>query len=180
MAAGAAEALAAKFPEGASAEVAEKDLLTIAVDGDSGALFDLQIEQLCGQFTAAIQIVLEYPTIHPDLLKITASQATAADIALVLAGPGPNPAQAFLDARNRVTHQCQRAIDALQITCGHQWTWLLQIASILVSLAIAWAALAKTDLNASFASVIITALLAGFLAPVAKDVLAIVSRLRGQ
>ena len=34
----------------------------------------------------------------------------------MIAGPPVPATQEFLDARNRVTHQCQRAIDALQIT----------------------------------------------------------------
>lgn len=47
----------------------------LAVDGDNNALYDLQIEQLCGQFTSAIQIVLEFPADHLDLLAVTASQS---------------------------------------------------------------------------------------------------------
>ncbi|HUA17881.1 MAG TPA: hypothetical protein VMB25_03990 [Bryobacteraceae bacterium] len=164
-----------------SAEQAEKDLLKMAVDGDKGAFYDLQIEQLCGQYTAAIQMVLEFPTGHKSLLAITASQANSADISLVLAQPKP-PTQDFLDARNRVTHQCQRAIDALQIAAGFRWKWILQLASIAVSAALAWIAMAYRPgmVAPNLISVIVSALLAGFLAPVGKDLLAIVQRARGQ
>ena len=176
----------ARIPPEAAA-TAERDLLKMAVDGDAAALYDLQIEQLCGQFTAAIQMVLEFPVGHEDLLKITASQAQPADIAIVLAGPGPEvPApQAFLDARNRVTHQCQRAIDALQIAAGFRWKWIFQVASIFVSIVLAWIALSYQPATQPImaqnpVSIIVSALLAGFLAPVAKDLLAVLQKARGQ
>ena len=167
----------------AAAATAESDLLKLAVDGDAAALYDLQIEQVCGQYTAAIQVVLEYPASHPDLLRITASQARRADVDAVLAGPGPGvpPSQAFLDARNRVTHQCQRAIDALQITAGFRWKWIFQVASVLLSIVLAWIAMSyQPTIAPNPISVLVTALLAGFLAPVAKDLLAVLQKARGQ
>jgi hypothetical protein len=86
-----------------AADAAELDLLTLSVDGDAHALYDLQIEQMCGQFTAALQIVLEFPASHVDLLAVTASKAAGADINLLLKPPVPQTSD-FLDARNRVTH----------------------------------------------------------------------------
>ena len=181
---GAAEARASFKNPDVSAVKAEKDLLTMAVDGDAGALYDLQIEQLCGQYTAAIQIVLEFPSAHLDLLAVTASQANAADMKLVLGGPPVPPTQAtqaFLDARNRVTHQCQRAIDALQITAGFRWKWMLQVASIVLSGSLAWVSMTyRPAIAPSLVSIFVSAILAGFLAPVAKDLLAVLQKARGQ
>jgi hypothetical protein len=179
---GAAEARKNLDNPSVSASKAEQDLLTMAVDGDAAALYDLQIEQLCGQYTAAIQMVLEFPSAHVDLLAVTASQANSADINLVLAGPTVPPTQAFLDARNRVTHQCQRAIDALQITAGFRWKWMLQIASIVLSGVLAWVAMAygPGTIAANPFSIVVSAILAGFLAPVGKDLLAVLQRARGQ
>jgi hypothetical protein len=127
-------------------------------------------------------MVLEFPSKHLDLLAVTASKADGKDIDLVLAGPPVPPTQEFLDARNRVTHQCQRAIDALQITAGFRWKWILQIASIVVSGSLALVAMTykPTIVSPNIVSVIGSAILAGFLAPVAKDLLAIVQKARGQ
>jgi hypothetical protein len=178
---GAAEARKSFERPAISSTDAEKDLIRLAVDGDRKAFYDLQIEQLCGQYTAAIQMVLEFPSQHLDLLAVTASQANKADFDLVLAGPPNPPTQDFLDARNRVTHQCQRAIDALQIAAGFRWKWILQIASIVLSGVLAWMALTyKPAVTRSFVSLIASAILAGFLAPVAKDLLALVQKARGQ
>jgi hypothetical protein len=171
-----------RFKKDISATRAQTDLLILAVDGDKDAFYDLQIEQLCGQYTAAIQMVLEFPRKHLDLLGVTASKAESADIDLVLDGPTIPPTQEFLDARNRVTHQCQRAIDALQITAGFRWKWILQIASIVVSGSLAWVAMTYTPgiVSRNVVSVIGSAILAGFLAPVAKDLLAVLQKARGQ
>jgi hypothetical protein len=180
-----------------SAATAESDLLKLSVDGDAAALYDLQIEQLCGQFTAAIQMVLEFPQDHRDLLAITASNADADLLLLFQPRPvPPNPPvpadPRLTDARTRVTHQCQRAVDAFQISTGFDWKMALQIASFLMSAGLAWIALHYHQVNypqaqypddplhPSFFGVIVSAILAGFLAPVAKDLLAVLDKARGQ
>jgi len=165
-----------------SAKGAESDLLTLAVDGDASALYDLQIEQLCGQFTAAIQIVLEFPDSHLDLLAITASKSSRDDIRTILQPPPSPPTPQFVDARTRVTHQCQRAIDAFQISTGFRWKWTLQLASFAVSAVLAAVALSHGTpaVQPNLFSITISAVLAGFLAPVAKDLLAVLQKARGQ
>jgi hypothetical protein len=179
---GEAEARANLKNPAISAEKAEGDLLTLAVDGDAGALYDLQIEQLCGQFTAAIQIVLEFPDSHLDLLAVTASKSSPDDIRILLQAPPNPPTSQFLDARTRVTHQCQRAIDAFQISTGFRWKWSLQLASFAVSAALAWIALGygAPAVQRNAVSITTSAILAGFLAPVAKDLLAVLQKARGQ
>jgi hypothetical protein len=161
---------------------AEADLLILAVDGDPRALYDLQIEQLCGQFTAAIQIVLEFPETHLDLLAVTASKSAPSDIRIILKPPPNPPPSQFLDARTRITHQCQRAIDAFQIATGFRWKWVLQLASIVISAALAWIALRSgtSGIKPNLVSITISSILAGFLAPVAKDLLAVLQKARGQ
>jgi hypothetical protein len=156
--------------------------LTLAVDGNASALYDLQIEQLCGQFTAAIQIVLEFPDSHLDLLTITASKSSTDDIRIILQPPPSPPTPQFVDARTRVTHQCQRAIDAFQISTGFRWKWILQLASFAVSAVLATVALSygTAAVQSNLFSITISAILAGFLAPVAKDLLAVLQKARGQ
>jgi len=166
----------------------ENSLVDLAANGDFRAFFDLQIEQLCSLFNAAIQVVLELPERYPDLVKITASRASAADLTLV-GGAAPVPiTQGYLDARNRVLHQCQRAIGAFQVGCDFRWKWLMQLAALAISTILSWCALhwgaiTTTDskrMTENSVSLLATSLLAGFLAPVAKDLLAIIQRARGQ
>ncbi len=168
---------------------ARTDLLTLAVNGDANALFDLPIEQLCGQLNAAIRVALDYPQDHFPLLAIAAARASERDIALIL-GEGPAPIvdagtltaaqlkerSRFVDARNRVTQQVQRAVDAFQISTGFRWKFWLQVASFVLPVALVLLALRHA--HAGKGALVLTALVAGFIAPVAHDVLVVIQRLR--
>ena len=184
--AGASRVKAAAPGKGVSANRAEEHLIALATNGDDRALFDLQIEQLCGLFNATIQVVLESPTGYVDLLRITASRANPNDVKAVLTVPSP-VTQAYVEARNRVLHHCQRAIGAFQVDCDFRWKWIMQLLSLIVSTILASIALnanavwvGNKYMSANFFSIVVTALLSGFLAPVAKDLLAIVQRARGE
>lgn len=173
---------------------AMEDIIRLATAGDSDAFYELDIEQLCGQMNAAAQAVLDYPERHPDLLKCMAAMADADDIEELLKPSSPQTAnqpksQNQVDARARVIHQVQRAIDGFQISAGYRWKWLLQGASFLVSFVITvvavqmWHSRAIVDSTVkseeiSWAGVFFIGLAAGFLAPVARDLLASLRKLR--
>lgn len=167
------------------------DLIALSVDGDENALLDLSVEQLCGQMSAAFQMVLDYPRQYRDLLLVAGSVANPDDINEILntdrstiaRGEGPvSPEQIrWSDARNRVTHQLQRAVDGFQIATGYRWKFWMQISSFVVSAALAAIAV-QTKGNGIIAHVGViafTAVLAGFLAPVARDLAVTIQRLRG-
>src|SRR5207244_1850758 len=116
---------------GADPPRAMNDLINLATAGNARALYDLPVEQLAGQFNTAAQVVLDFPSRHTDLLRVLAAGAEEADLVQLLteqprartlaaarAAGGPvDPQQeqglvAFVDARNRVAHQCQRNLDA--------------------------------------------------------------------
>jgi hypothetical protein len=182
----------AKAPDPARAE---SDLIKLATDGDSKALYDLPIEQLCGQLNAAAQVVLDQPRDHLDLMRCVASVADPSDIARVMFPPreakGPRPTDpgeaqsrydSFIDARTRVTHQIQRAIDALQVSVGFRWKFYLQLASIVLSGVIAglavWIFGKIPGLGQRLLATLVVGVLGGFLAPVARDVVAALQQLR--
>jgi|SRR5579859_3565117 len=181
----------ATFETGPDRTVAERDLFKLATDGDSDALYDLAIEQLCGQINAAAQVVLDRPSDHPDLMLCLASVADPVDIARVMFPPAEAKAarpvdddearrrhDSFVDARTRVTHQVQRAIDALQITAAYRWKFLLQLCSILLSGAIAALGVWKFAPQTGALGVLTVGVLGGFLAPVARDLVAALQQLR--
>jgi hypothetical protein len=173
-------------------KVAETDLFKLATDGDRDALYDLPIEQLCGQVNSAAQMVLDRPGEHPDLFLTLASVADPPDLARVMFPPREAKAarslqegeaqtrhDAYIDARTRVTHQIQRAIDALQITAGFRWKFTMQFAAIVLSGIFAglgmWIFWKGSHV---FLSSLIVAVLGGFLAPVARDLVATLEQLR--
>lgn len=176
-------------------EEAERDLIQLATDGYESAFYDLPIEQLCGQMNAAAQAVLDNPRNHVALLLHLARNANPDDIAVVISPPeqirdaranlGPAERSEFdryVDARNRVTHHIQRAIDALQVSAGFRWKYLLQVSSIILSALIAGLAVfmfsAIEGVLSKLVATVAVAILGGFLAPVARDLVASLQQLR--
>lgn len=154
------------------ADKACADLVELATTGDAHALFDLPVEQLGGQVSAAAAQALDYPARHDELLRCLAASAGPLDVDAVIYGDGSDDAAA-LDARTRVMHQVQRSIDALQISLGLRWKWMLQLAAFGVSFAIAVAAVS------TLRSALPLAIVGGFIAPVARDlVVALTMRAR--
>jgi len=183
-------------PYAADATKAKNDLVQLATAGDERAFFDLPIEQLAGQMNAAVQAALDYPKEHRDLLWCLAYLASPGDIAALLAPPrallekdrrelAPEERDAvdqFVGARNRIAHQIQRAIDGLQIAAGSKWKLRLQSWSIglsaILGVAALWAATRKAEGVPSLGMFVVTGILAGFLAPVARDLVAALQSLR--
>jgi hypothetical protein len=175
-------------------ESARRDLERLATGGDAGSLYDLPIEQLCAQINAAALIVLDYPWRHVDLLRCLAVGVGWSDLEALLdvreIAERPRSQQSeddrrrladIADPRNRVGHQIQRNIDALQIAAGFRWKLGLQIASIVISALIVVTGLrflgAPTPMrNAPL--YLLAAILSGFVAPVARDLVAALERLR--
>jgi hypothetical protein len=179
------------------ADDAEYELLLLATNGDACAFYDLEIEKLCGQWNAAIQIVIDFPSCFKNLFACMAARARKEDRGQLLRPDLPiqlhpasesaqdvetqaermNRRQTFLDARNRVMHQIQRAVDSFQIATAFRWKWHFQVASFLISFGLAVAAetISSSD---NYKVALVSAAMAGFLAPIARDLLAAVQKLR--
>lgn len=186
---------------------AQADLVHLATAGDADALYSLPIEQLCGQINAATQVLLDYPSLHWNLLRCIASEAQPPDLALInppdpaahavrkmllrkpaatLTDAEHNQVDDYVAARNRVSHQIQRTVDALQISVSFRWKFWMQLASILLSAALGVATLlignAYFDMHLTSSKelglLVLTAVLSGFLAPVARDLVAALEQIR--
>ncbi len=176
----------------ATPQAAEADLLRLTVDSNASAFYSLGIEQLCGQMNSASQVALDYPSLHQSLLLAFAANANPVDLAMVLnfsnvikqsnadlyAVPIEAPPMTdFIDARNRVSHQIQRAIDAVQIAAGFSWQKLLQKTSIIVSFILSLIGITLMSTTVWWLAFPM-AIAAGFLAPVARDLVAALQNLR--
>jgi hypothetical protein len=170
---------------------AEAQLVRLATNGDRRAFYSLEIEKLCGQWSSGLQIVMDYPGHSPELFYCMSVGAAAADVRYLLdhssqkhlapkAQAVLSPVeqqelvdyqQCLLSAQQRVRHQMQRAIDAFQISTTFRWTWYFQVLSFGVSIGLAWIALNMVS-GLPGPDTILTAIIAGFLAPVARDLFA--------
>jgi len=177
---------------------AEEQIVLLSTDGDAGAFYNLEIEKLCGQWNAAIQIVIDSPENFPDFFFCITARALKADVEKMMnhrsyQDPlGPNleakldsdeykkhleRRQEYASARHRVMHQIQRAVDSFQIKTSFRWTWMFQVASFVLSFILALSAMEISTSFAHIGETLIWAALAGFLAPVARDLLAAIQKL---
>jgi hypothetical protein len=167
------------------AGVAERRIVSLASDGDADALYTLPVEQMCGQISAALQVVLEYPARDRNVVAIVASEATAEDLAALFNGqPAAEAGRAeFTGAKTRVMHQFQRAIDAFQIATSYRWKLMIQVISLVLSGVLTFVAMQMrfhvgTSYVGAWGAVLVGAIMAGFLAPVARDITAALQGLR--
>jgi len=169
----------------------ERDLIKLTAAGDVDAFYDLATEQLCGQINAAAQILVEYPSRYRSLLDCLAAGADPEDIAKLVSPPDfvsldrdalsqgqQKEVTAVFDARNRLSHYIQRNIDALQISMGFRWKFLLQIVSFAISFAIAFFGVFQINRPDHLVAGLLVGGMAGFLAPVARDLVAALQQLR--
>ncbi|MGB6484344.1 MAG: hypothetical protein WBE86_12740 [Candidatus Acidiferrales bacterium] len=194
---------AVSAPEAISVSQAKTDLVHLSTAGDAHSFYALPIEQLCGQINASTQVLLDYPARHWDLLRCLASQSKPADLAAInppdaasqaarkallrkpavaLTDNEHNQVDDYVAARNRVSHQIQRAVDSLQISVGFRWKFWTQLLSILISAALAAAALAISGrpLHSphSVCFIVLAAIFSGLLASVARDLIAAIEQTR--
>jgi len=183
------------FPDNLAADVAVRDLVKLATAGDEETLFNLPIEHLCGQINAAVQLALEHADNHVVFLWCIGRFDKPDDFDEILSPPlellrrsqsgleGARQKEVddYAGARARVTQRLQRAVDGFQIIVGSRWKLLLQYASIILSMLLAIVALhfTRSDITAPppitgeyLLTVLGVGLAGGFIAPIARDILA--------
>jgi hypothetical protein len=171
-------------------------LIRLSTAGNTYALFQLSIEQLCGQLLAAVQTVFNDPQNHRGLLIALASpqkeDSLNSDIDVLTPSGDSNKTsknkknkqqeQVYLAARSRVHSAIQRNIDSLQISGAIEWRAWLKFVSALVSAVIAIILInvsgVSDQLFLKFMFVIVVAPVAGYVASVLRDIIAVVEKLR--
>lgn len=168
---------------------AEKELVNLSTGGDSRAFYDLEIEKLCGQLNAAASMVFDYPNRHRGALLCLGADADPADIDVLVswarsrenrAAPlAEGPPADVVNARGRVAHHVQRNIDAFQISAGYRWKWVLQLVALGVAYVLSLAGLAMIQAGnpgVMMLASIPVGLVGGFIAPVLRDVLTVITQ----
>jgi hypothetical protein len=157
----------------------EATLLELATGGNANALWDLPLTGLMGQLTTVSRIVLLFPVTYEKLLRVFAGGGVEVgnDIGLIV-GTGNTTPEELDRARVRVGHMIERNIDALQISLDSRWEWGNKVWAFAVSGLVTSVAFVvfvytmnltnESKLNVTLAMVPVV-VLAGFIAPVAKD-----------
>jgi hypothetical protein len=178
----------------------EADLISLATSGDREAFYDLPIDGLCDQIRKVVSVILDYPNLHEELLRILARGASSCDIALLLRAHGidskgpdaaakEEAAKAFREitaAKSRVLSQIRCSVDAMQISIGFRWKLWLQSASMVLSTVIGAVAFGLHGVRGVDGAIdwaicgraLAFGVAAGFLAPIARDLVAATEKWR--
>jgi hypothetical protein len=167
------------------------ELSTVST-GDGYAFFDLPLEQLCGQIAAGADRLLDDPLghmpgdmetkDHPDdrravksLLSVLAGDPSDVDTFVSdaqIVGKDENATRDFLRTRANLSQRIQRNIDRLQIDTSFWWKRLVR------GLAFTLCAVFGLAVFKNAIAAVICAVVAGFIAMVARDLVAIVEKAR--
>jgi hypothetical protein len=175
-------------------EIALQDLAELATAGSKKALFELPIEQLCGQMGVAMQQALDHPSDHIVLIVCISHLNEPADLANILipidalTEPGLDKTRIALytAARQKMSHRIQRAIDGFQIFIGNRWKLVLQLAATGISVVVACIAIYiqnKSNVGGHstiniLGSGIAVGVFAGFIAPILRDLLSVLDTVK--
>jgi hypothetical protein len=175
---------------------AELDLISLVAAGDENALYDLSIDELAAQVKGVGSVILDYSRLHSTLLVCLATKANPSDLLLVLDPPSHDPlwhesdeekfedkqfVKKYAAAKSRIATQLRCSIDSMQTSIAFQWKRTLQLAAFLLSfifgaVAVNVGSTQKGPIGVFFASLAI-GVVAGFVAPVARDLVAGIEKL---
>jgi hypothetical protein len=155
----------------------EEALIRLAVDGNESALYDADTEELCRNLEAVGQLAIDYPY-HKGfdtLLEAMTSSHVSDDIKTLT--DSSITGEPRLEARDRVRQHLAQSLNAFRLSTTAQWQRMLHVSSLVISFLIAFFAILGTN-NPNYYWAPVSALLAAFIAPVARDIVAGIEGLR--
>jgi hypothetical protein len=168
------------FEERAATAIAQ--LVELSTGGFAGALYVLPAEEMVAQINQAALITLDAPSRYEILLRSLAAGLTAEDITVVIAGqpPPPQSTQAYFDARNRAARRMQRNLEGVRLALGNAWKFWMQLTSValtVLTVELIVGYFTKADAGALWLALPV-GIVGGYLAPVTRDMIATLQRLR--
>lgn len=165
-------------------------------NSSSNALFALELDRMMGQLQEAADIVLTNPGIYPELYRFLTTGAALSDIqnwekdsATVPDEDVMNRMQmkSRVDAFSRLNKFVKRRLDSLQITMSYEWSRWNQWSSICLGAGLLFLSLSYIEISTSawavinpltWARIIVASLIGGIVAPVAKDLVVALKKVR--
>jgi hypothetical protein len=141
----------------------------------------LQIEDLVPQLNLAAQVTLDDPDRYRVLLSVLADGVSDIDLKVVTDGqPASGSTQPYFDGRSRVTRRIQRNLDGVRIALASRWKFWMQVASLSLTTVLVEMAVGATGQRSIglFVVALPIGLVGGYLAPITRDLLAALQKLR--
>jgi hypothetical protein len=155
-------------------------------------LYNLSLEKMMGQLQEAADVVLDNPQHHLEAYLLLTNTAAPDDVdqALQFAMMPHGQARELDDSQreyyagvsNRIQQAVQRQLDSFQLRAGHYWASANQYAAVILGAVLLFVAiyLSVGTGSLSFWTMLMMSVLGGFIAPIAKDLLVGLRRVRGK
>ena len=157
------------------------------------ALFALELEKMMGQVQDAADAALGHPHVYPDLYLFLSTGASLDDVANwhswaqqppVGTAQDPALAKRQADTYARLRQFIRRRLDAFQLIANYRWQTGNQVVSVLFGAVLLFGSLVYLARNKPPESLLgwlglaVVSLLGGIMAPVAKDLVVALKRVR--
>jgi hypothetical protein len=163
------------------------------VPSPANALFTLELEKMMGQIQDAADVVLSSPSVHHELFRFLTAGALRRDIdTWVRASEEPMAKQSekekkeAVEAYGRLNKYVRRRLDGVQLTASYTWAkknqwWSVAVGAVLMAISLSYLELLKPSGGANLAAflqIVVASLLGGILAPIAKDLVTALKKVR--
>lgn len=159
------------------------------------AVFALELEKMMGHIQDAADTALNDPRTYPALFQFISSGVRSEDVeawqAFIEASQqsaqtalGERNARRDADLYTRLQQSVRRKLDAFQLYCGMRWVnrnqlWANVVGAIVLAAALTWVTARGSGLaSLSWAQIVVVSLAGGILAPIAKDIVVALQRVR--
>ena len=160
---------------------AKAEVVGLATGGLADALYDLYSEDMVAQINLAAQVTLDAPKRYEALLSVLSEGTLPNDLTVIMAGqPKNGSTQDYFDARNRVSRRIQRNLDGVRIALSNRWKFWMQVISVALTAGVVEIAVwVGTDGSWSACGLALPiGIIGGYLAPITRDLLAALQKLR--
>lgn len=158
----------------------KSEIVELSAGNAESALFSLPVEDMVALMKLAIPVLIDEANRYPSTLLTLSFGASATDLLLVLQGQPPNDSpQAYFDARARVTRRMERTLDGICIAITDRWRFRMQVISLgMTTIFVMIVMFSKGAGPGALLLSIPIGIVGGYFAPITRDLLAALQRLR--
>lgn len=157
------------------------ELVDLSASEATNALFSMPTEEMVAQMKLAVPVVIDEAKRYPSTLITLSLGASTDDLVMIFKGqPKDGSPQGYFDARSRITRRMERTLDGVCIALADRWRFRMQLISLAATtlLVVAVVIERKAGIGAILLSIPI-GVIGGYFAPITRDLVAALQKLRG-
>lgn len=160
-------------------------LTEVTVGGASAVMFELPGDEMMAQVLRAAPVMLDNPLSYGHLIARLAHGADDDDLSRILSArsEGDMSGNLYFDARSRLLRRVERNLEGASLELTSRWRFWMHLASIVATFVVVIVAWCITEEPLSIRALgwaFVIAVLGGYFAPVAKDIVATLRDLRAR